>query len=572
MRPRLIACKRIIAAFAITFAAGCMPEMETAKAPFYSKLIECPPPPDPGRDAIINRLTELRDEARKDVRADFRAEIEAYVAGYPVVGNSDQPLIYTVAGTEGAAWRVEPTRRDWAFAICAWMFTLASNDAASGPAALDAAYWAALEAALAQPEETEHLANVMFHLNVRDEFDAARELAGFALARAPDHPALLNNLSFAYAGDGEYACAITALIDASVHHGGPDTATRERLDELFSLADLEEAGSAWTGGNAIFPVPQNLFQSLGWANVQIAAGEAVDAGQMSAELIAALEASLGDPNERASFEQALIPTGTPLGRATARFNQCLFSGVATSQCDCDLPYAEFVADWDQSALAGYVRRQQAYARTATRIHREAMGKRLRAIEAVTGATAEEKSIAATTWIVQANSNIAEAARNAEDAIIGGMRSTADNWTHLAQTESSCGGFNFPGRPAGEFGPFTPWSLFFGIGSISMNQDGTLSLTLGQGLQLLFEYNIPTGQPGLGAGLGVGVGSLRLGGPKLFSAGAYVMVRPGLNAEAGVKVTADPRLGGVGESVTLFNPKVVFLENTAPNASAIRAGP
>ncbi|MCA9244210.1 MAG: hypothetical protein KDA32_09660 [Phycisphaerales bacterium] len=543
--------------------------------PFYERLVDCPRPDAPSKETLIQRLTALRDEARNKVRGDFRAQVEDYVAGYPVAGNADQALIYTLAATDSNApgWQVEPTRRDWAFSVCAWMFTLAAQDAKDGPAAFETAYWCALEAALLHPEEIDHLVNLMFFLNERGALETARDVAGFALAQSPEHPAVLNNLSFCYAGMEDYGCAAGVLMDACMRNGGPDAAARERLSELFTLGGFEQAGEAWTGGGAEVSPPQRVLQSQGWANLQIAAGQAVDLAKMTADLMAALDSATGEPAERASFEwPGGYPTNIALGERTEQLNDCLFSG-GSSQCACEIPYYEFVAQWDQGKLAGYVRRWQAHARGVTRIHRDALDKRLKAIAKVAGATDEEKSIAAMMWMLRANDAIAEEADIANDAIVSGINSTKDNWTFLADLEAGCAGAQLDGVPGdGVATPFTPWSLFFGIGSVSMNREGTLQFTLGQGAQAHFEYNIPTGQPGFGVGVGVAGGALLPGSPKLFSASAYVMVRPGLNAEAAVKITADPRLGVVGESVTLFNPKVVFLENAAPSAVSTRASP
>ena len=79
---------------------------------------------------------------------------------------------------------------------------------------LDVGFWCFLEAALLHPEEPEHLSNVAFYLNERGKSTDARKLLLRALSFDNKNTIVLNNLAYASAALGDYACAVTHSLAA----------------------------------------------------------------------------------------------------------------------------------------------------------------------------------------------------------------------------------------------------------------------------------------------------------------------------------------------------------------------
>ena len=165
-------------------------------------------------DSISILLQQYRDEIYPTLPVDKRKEVENFASGYPVeVSGNAEPVVLQSNGTPPQLKAVI-NRKDWAYAEKGINYTYIGIFAVGQEKMLDVGFWCFLEAALLHPEEPEHLSNVAFYLNERGKSTDARKLLLRALSFDNKNTIVLNNLAYASAALGDYACAVTHSLAA----------------------------------------------------------------------------------------------------------------------------------------------------------------------------------------------------------------------------------------------------------------------------------------------------------------------------------------------------------------------
>lgn len=196
------------------------------------------------REQVLQILRNWHDQIEPTVSEEERTKVEQYAAGFPEEGQEGiEPVSMEVVDGDNATITPVINRRDWAYAVCGIAYSTMGVIGQGQAAMIDMGFWCFLEAALLQTDESEHLANVAFHLNLHGAFDDARAVLIYARSVDGGHIAVRNNLAFAYAQLGDYDRAIyEAQIVVAMQP--MERAYLERLASYYNDGGYPEAADA----------------------------------------------------------------------------------------------------------------------------------------------------------------------------------------------------------------------------------------------------------------------------------------------------------------------------------------
>lgn len=529
--------------------------------------------------AVLAILTRYRDPLADSVRADVRAAVEEYVQQFPV-DPSLAPAIQSSAAPETGEdiFDVDPGRRDWAYAVNGLPFTLAASEPTGGRAWLDLGMWCFLEAALLVPDEPEHLVNVAFHLNVRGEFDDARQLLFYALELDPQHLAAAENLAYTYEQQQSWACAIAILQDEVLPRGLPDGDVVGRLVSAYrALGAVEPAndfesllGDVPSDGFAQALTPSGdprffeVFEELN--RVYVAGGYS--------DRIAAIELSFIGLGEPARCGSGPAPGNGATDAIFAAWNACrdavLEASLSENEqrrqlCECDLALESRFVSHDSGATV-------ANSSLALRknVERQEVVRQYRAdlLNRINAADLQDSDRAFLTDFFERSTRALSLGfhNGALREVSGGELCVQEQRREFSTQAAIC---SLLPATAPQQVLFAPFTLNLGIAKVSVSSNLTLKVTIGQGIQVFAEFNPITDRVALGGGLGVSFGSLFNG--KLFSTQAYFKVRPSEGLELGVKLDVATPTGSAKSSGSVINPKVLLFRNARPEVPPLTPG-
>jgi hypothetical protein len=162
--------------------------------------------------AVIQSLQNLRSTIVGQVDPAIKAQIEAAAAGYPSELADDSAGI-TQSLDEGDGnvnLNYQIQRRDWLYAAYGTEYTLMGAFGEGQAHLLDTGLWSFLQAAILHPEEAEHIANVMFHLNAKGMFQEALQLGKYAVDNLDAYAGIHNNIAYGKAALGDYLGAVSS--------------------------------------------------------------------------------------------------------------------------------------------------------------------------------------------------------------------------------------------------------------------------------------------------------------------------------------------------------------------------
>lgn len=504
------------------------------------------PFPAVSQEDVVAILTSWRDQIRPTIPGAERQKVEQYIAGFPLDAPAGTEPIDMVL-IDGSVQQLEPRvgRRDWAYAVQGVGYTTVGGIIQGRAWMLDVGFWCFLEAALLQPNESEHLGNVGFHLNDRGAYLDARAVLLYARSLDGHYVPARNNLAHALNRLGEHDAAVSeALRVIALQPAEPSY--HERLARYYEDAGKTDAAqairTALAGLDALPPIPPFAVPvALSPAGEHIRDQIENLSGQMyqrGSDIADKYQQELEKPlNEWITewleiTEEALFICPMRVGMA---------GGDAYAIClNCYLPAAP-----EAMALGA-----TAYDKTITAV-----------AQFETEAYAALADINYQAWQLVLGAPIAQWERDIllDEAhqeiflthypIIGGPRQRA-NWRwrltvseYQAAMAEGCGD-----APVGDLTvveqqsatcqvmPFMcrEWRVYFIIGDLGFHPDGTVSLSLGQGVSGKLEYNFETGHMGIGAGYGFNLGPIA-------KAEAMVIYRSqtGLAGDVGIKMRTLP---------------------------------
>ncbi len=502
------------------------------------------PPSEVSRDAVTDVLTKWRNRIYPTLGDTERQEIETFAAAFPLAAPAGtEPIIIESSDDEPPQLTPVINRRDWAYALRGAAHTLAGGFVKDQADLLDVGFWCFLEAALLQTDEPEHLTNVAFHLNEREEYADARTVLLYARSLEDTYAPTRNNLAFTYAGQGDYGVAIDQQLDAVMLQ--PDTSLYiEGLAAYYDHAGMEseaQIARALLEDGATLPSVPGSTQP----------GDlSLPASHVLLELV---DLSLDMLSEMAMFER---DSATEL-RINALDEEYL-GGVADREhrCIIEITYEEEVADplveckkcWFPAAAARWnlrlaiyqLEKNLAFAHIAHlfRVRAEYLPRGMEVIERAGLGEADRRTLA-DYWD---NNGLA----TARDIAAGILQDLEAMWAwvehdRIVMSQLPCvgvGGIPFVKEEdpicKGFIGNYlfcTHWELSLGFIGFEFDPDKeTVQLTLGQGLQGSFEYNFKKGLARIGVGIGVNY-------DKLIRAGATVKYSPSSGFDASMDVKA-----------------------------------
>jgi hypothetical protein len=158
---------------------------------------------------IRRLLVQWRDRIKPTLPQKEAVRVNDFVSGIPIQSSPDTDVISLDLTEEEERLNIHPqvNRRDWGYAFCGFIFTLAGNTAEDFKSWIDVGFWCFLEAALLQLEP-DHLLNVGFHLNNKEAYKDAELVLCYARALDPYDSRVRNNLAHSLASSGERDSAI----------------------------------------------------------------------------------------------------------------------------------------------------------------------------------------------------------------------------------------------------------------------------------------------------------------------------------------------------------------------------
>jgi hypothetical protein len=522
--------------------------------------------PTPARTDTEALIRQYLEEMRNQVRLDVRQAVEEYVAKLPLDAPGEEAVVVT---GEGTSFSYEPRRRDWGYAVHGMAFTMAGNDSAQGGDWLKLAFWCYLEAAALDPEEVEHLSNVGFHLNLRGEFADAKNVLLYARSFDENNVSVADNLAYAHEHLDEWGCAIRELRDSVLGSGLMDADAVSRLADAFREAGDPDRANDFDqlldeGTEFIAPTPGLLSaESFEAINQCFVVWDDGDYGTRYVQARSNLDQILAQWCGNGSP----VPDNTQL---TIQSNMFACFEMADDQASSKIEDQALRCECELRARSSHLGHDIALAQRNVAIYREEFLAR----ERVT-----QDYRADLVAVVNANTAIpaaerAEVTRQCEmladiqamasySGLINGIEfseSCVQYQREAVQTQQQlCNNFADLLELAPEYdATFIPVSINIGIVMVELESNGTVRLTIGQGIQVFGEVNLITQQYALGGGLGVSFGAIA--GSNLVTTQAYFKVRPGESVELGAKFNLRTPTGTVGTGGDVANPKVVFYRN------------
>lgn len=140
-------------------------------------------------------ILKWRDSLKSISKDETIKKIVNYAETYPVnVSDGTMPVTFTDSENDDSVnIKVVVNRRDWAYAIEGWKFTLFGGTSKGYENMIDVGFWCFIEAALIHLEP-DHLVNIGFHLNNRWEYEDAKAILTYANYLNSNNPAIHNNL------------------------------------------------------------------------------------------------------------------------------------------------------------------------------------------------------------------------------------------------------------------------------------------------------------------------------------------------------------------------------------------
>lgn len=554
---------------------------------------------DPGTTTTSTSIRELLQRhlnaVEPQVPATLRQEITDLAVGYPADG--DGTFEYVVLDASVPQYAVEYGRRDWVYAWHGGALTLAASAEDNADALLDAGFWCFLKAALVQTEEPEHLANVGFHLNLRDSFKDAHAVLQYAATKSDQIPAVANNLGYAAAALGDMDLAISATQHAVALEPLPDRRVK-RLADYHEAAGNQQAAtmlrtSVSASSNPGAGGPNGCIPGNDAASAAEFARVAQEVSQFSDEMKAAFNAAyerLYDPVDEGAYYPDCdeSPDARPVVHCTgwvaereaagsACSNAAIQSAESNEQlqaalCDCALQSAQAALANAAEQFAAYSGRGPAFAQ--------------RAVGAVNGAWDASNRVINAANLSEADKCFfrqgvaAEASQLIVSARVEGKAwfermwmelKSGQNYVRALETDCTAAWSLVPAEPQTVPQPsYTPWTLDIGVVEVSQTEQGAVRVKIGAGLAVFVEYDIEDDILAFGATAGIDV-SAPVGNLKVAKLGAYAIFRLNGEAEAGAKFELalprgriGPAKPGVGD-YAVYQTKVWLYENEDPPA-------
>ncbi len=491
---------------------------------------------DNGTDAptlqqVTAILESYRDQVKPGLSASIVAEVEQYAAGFPIEEPAGVEPVQITA-TDNESLDIIPTinRRDWAYAERGIGYTFIGGLQQGQKQLLDVGFWCFLEAALLKTDEPEHLANVGFHLNDREQWDDADKILRYALSLGNDSAAALNNIAYTCAAQNNFTGAVAYQLQATELWPGDsqlsaqlaryyrEAGATDAAEAIESTLDLD-AGSS-TGS---YELPSNLSARA------LRTVDAIDG------MVDDMEDDLEDLE---NTYQSQVDAATPayesrLDATSATYAECVIDVISQgwgsaaenlyAQClNCEMPniHSSYGIQFEM-----YQKMTNIWSRfevEATELLGTELGDAKQFISLAGISATEQEDLK----LYAHNSFFSQYS----DRIWGPVADIdrlwkADLTVYRNAVEDGCGD-----APVGELSqvkerdiacemfPFfcKKWSIWFGIGSFSWDPNGLCELTLGEGGQIKLGYNFGTKSFSVGAGLGFNVGIISTGATVRFS--------------------------------------------------------
>jgi hypothetical protein len=160
-------------------------------------------------------LVKWRDTIKPTLNQAHVAEVEKQANALPLENPQGTfPVTYDDSETDSAVdVKTKANRRDWAYALDGFLYTLIGGVGDGQADKLDLGFWCFIEAALLQMIP-DHLNAIAFHLNERGEYDDAISVLHYVCSLNPYLPSARNNLAYALSGKGDHKSAYNEMSQA----------------------------------------------------------------------------------------------------------------------------------------------------------------------------------------------------------------------------------------------------------------------------------------------------------------------------------------------------------------------
>ncbi|NLE59862.1 MAG: hypothetical protein GX616_16035 [Planctomycetes bacterium] len=463
----------------------------------------------PSRSEVITILQEYRDALYPGLPATERQSVEAFVAGYPLEAPSGtQPIEVHSNNAASPTLTAVINRRDWAYAVKGVDYSFVGVFGQGQQDMFDVAFWCFLEASLLQPDETEHLANVAFHLNAREKHLDAKTLLLYARSVRPGSIPVLHNLAYAYACLGDYHAAITEQLDA-VNRCPGVRFLLDRLAAYYELAGMSaEAAFIRNLRDGIdpgeWPVPE-FPMGLSPAGLGVVAELMQLQGAMMSEMVTVQPPPVDDLDLLLQYADVnSTETSCTVSVRDQSLDRPLLEREQEICRTCNMPAAVNRYQLDMTAAGRAVTWARSYQRDASPIITRYLGLGMEHIYAASGLSATERVRLLDFWHAQVVTHENNLLHGTQAALTELRRIATEGPTQVMGSscmpgvdieiyhDPECDGIPFCGK----------FSVWFGVGSVQIDlPSGQIELTFGQGTQIKVGYNLKTKAPLVGLGYG-----------------------------------------------------------------------
>ncbi|MFB6317280.1 tetratricopeptide repeat protein [Saccharicrinis sp. FJH54] len=453
--------------------------------------------------------------------------IQTYTNQYPLSATGGNPdIVVNLDKSMGTDLMPAIHQRDWAYAYLGLQYTLVGGLVSGKEDYLDKGLWCFIQAALLNPDEAEHLTNIAFHLNMKDEYQDAKVLLIKAKSLIPDDSVIVmlsNNLAYSYAYLNDYSGAIFEINSALSVWPSNDFLLDKYKLYAKGLANNSNVPSAPMTCNEINPDIEDYY-------VEIDISKLSENGQsFYAEVL--LESFLTYVFEISYVPIAYLPNSLnddidllpELGQLQNKRLECLKNTTSPQDAceNCETPYEQGMHILAVNLCNEVINSTYYYHSRCLKLIESNKYHIMALISGNSDITNNDKQL-----LYQYTENYFLYEISKIWYISTGNLCEAKDFELEYRPHLDCYAFVFP-EPELPFGGNL--SIWFGIGSFTIDaNNGNIELQLGQGWQGSFAWNFKTNTPTIGVGYGLNL-------DKIIEPGAFIRYTPGKGMVASIDI-------------------------------------